>query len=67
MSAITDQEKDALRRALCYVDEPGAPLDDSAKCPETARATEVKFSAGGDKISTRYDVDPDLARSRSRS
>jgi preprotein translocase subunit SecF len=26
------------------------------------KATEVKFSAGGDKISTRYDVEPDLAK-----
>jgi preprotein translocase subunit SecF len=62
VSAITDQEKGALRRALCYVDEPGVPLGDEAKCPENARATEVKFSAGGDKISTRYDVDPDLGK-----
>ncbi len=62
VSAITDQEKDALRRALCFVDEPGAPLSDPEKCPESARATEVKFSAGGDKISTRYDVDPDLSK-----
>jgi preprotein translocase subunit SecF len=62
VSAITDQEKDALRRALCFIDEPGAPLDDPRKCPDNARATEVKFSAGGDKISTRYDVDPDLSK-----
>lgn len=62
VSAITDQEKGLLRAALCYVDEPGAPLGDATKCPETARATEVKFSAGGDKISTRYDLDPDLAK-----
>ena len=62
VSAITDREKEALRRALCYVDEPGAPLGDPVACPENARATEVKFSAGGDKISTRYDVDPDLEK-----
>jgi preprotein translocase subunit SecF len=60
VSAITDQEKDGLRRALCYLDDPGSKLDDPAACPESARATEVKFSAGGDKISTRYDVEPDL-------
>ena len=62
VSAITDQEKDALRRALCFVDEPGAPLSDPIKCPESAKATEVKFSAGGDKISTRYDAEPDLTK-----
>jgi len=64
VSAITDQEKDALRRALCLVDDPGAPLSDPIQCPENARATEVKFSAGGDKITTRYDVDPDLGKVR---
>ena len=60
VSAITDAEKAALRRTLCYVDEASAPSQDVKACPENARATEVKFSAGGDKVSTRYDVDPDL-------
>jgi preprotein translocase subunit SecF len=62
VSAITDEEKGGLRRALCLVEEPGVPLDDAQKCPENARATEVKLSAGGDKISARYDVDPDLEK-----
>ena len=62
VSAITDEEKASLRRALCYADEPGAPMGDPSACPADARATEVKFSAGGDKISTRYDTDPDLAK-----
>jgi preprotein translocase subunit SecF len=62
VSAITEAEKDALRRALCLVEDPQAPLSDGALCPDNARATEVKFSAGGDKISTRYDVDPDLEK-----
>jgi preprotein translocase subunit SecF len=62
VSAITDQEKEALRRGLCYVDNSASPLDDPEKCPGNARATEVKFSAGGDKISARYDTDPDLAK-----
>jgi preprotein translocase subunit SecF len=60
VSAITEQEKAALRGALCYVEDPQAPLNDREKCPENARATEVKFSAGGDKITTRYDTDPNL-------
>jgi len=60
VSAITDDEKVALRRALCYVEDTQAPITDTVKCPENARATEVKFSAGGDKVSTRYDVDPNL-------
>lgn len=62
VSAINDEEKDALRKALCLTDDPQAPVADTDKCPENARATEVKFSAGGDKISTRYDVDPDLEK-----
>jgi preprotein translocase subunit SecF len=60
VSAITDAEKAALRRALCYVDEPSTPSQDATACPDSARATEVKFSAGGDKVSTRYDVEPDI-------
>jgi len=62
VSAITDQEKEALKRALCLVDDPGAPVGDPALCPDGAKATEVKFSAGGDKITTRYDVEPDLEK-----
>jgi preprotein translocase subunit SecF len=42
------------------VDDPQAALEDPVKCPSDARATEVKFSAGGDKVTTRYDIDPDL-------
>src|SRR5271165_3142445 len=53
VSAITDQEKEKLKQALCLIDDPGTPLSDLARCPENARATEVKFSAGGDKVSTR--------------
>jgi preprotein translocase subunit SecF len=62
VSAITDEEKGALRTALCYAEDGQPPIVDAAKCPDGARATEVKFSAGGDKISTRYDVDPDLEK-----
>ncbi|HEY5145962.1 MAG TPA: protein translocase subunit SecF [Polyangiaceae bacterium] len=62
VSAITDDEKGALRTALCYVEDGQAPVADPARCPDNARATEVKFSAGGDKISTRYDVDPDIEK-----
>jgi preprotein translocase subunit SecF len=64
VSAITEEEKDSLRRALCYVGEPGAPTAPTEQCPEEVRATEVKFSAGGDKITTRYEADPDLAKIR---
>jgi preprotein translocase subunit SecF len=64
VTAITPEEQESVKRALCYVDDPAAPLGDPEKCPENARATEVKFSAGGDKVSMRYDVDADLAKIR---
>jgi preprotein translocase subunit SecF len=64
VSAISEAEKDGLKRALCYVDAPGAPLDDATACPPGAKATEVKISAGGDKIGTRYDAEPDLEKIR---
>ncbi len=60
VTAITDKEKDSLRSALCFVKEGEKP--DEARCPPSARATEVKFSLGGDKIDTRYETDPDLAK-----
>jgi len=60
VTAISDTEKAALYVALCYLEDPRSPLSDPVKCPDSARATEVKFSAGGDKITARYDVDPNL-------
>lgn len=59
ISTVSDATKDAIKKALCLGAE--GPADDPT-CPENARATEVKFSAGGDKIAIRYDAAPDLAR-----
>jgi preprotein translocase subunit SecF len=59
ISTVDDATKNAIKAALCMgVDAP----DDDAKCPKSARATEVKFSAGGDKIASRYDAEPDLEK-----
>jgi preprotein translocase subunit SecF len=66
VSAITETEKVALKQALCYADDTQAPITDEARCPASVKATEVKFSAGGDKISTRYDAEPDLAKIRAQ-
>jgi len=66
VSAITETEKVALKQALCYADDTQAPITDEARCPVSVKATEVKFSAGGDKISTRYDAEPDLAKVRAQ-
>jgi preprotein translocase subunit SecF len=62
VSALNDQSKDQLRKALCMTNDSSAQVSDAVACPADARATEVKFSAGGDKLSTRYDTDPDLAK-----
>jgi preprotein translocase subunit SecF len=60
VSVVDDVSKDKLRAALCLTDDPKTPAADPILCPANARATEVKFSLGGDKIATRYDSDPDI-------
>ncbi len=56
ISTVDEATKEALKKSLCL----GVEGDDESKCPKSARATEVKFSAGGDKLSVRYDSEPDL-------
>jgi preprotein translocase subunit SecF len=58
VSVLTPAQQTALKTHLCLT-EAGATAPPS--CPENARASEVKFSPGGEKISLRYDVPPDLA------
>lgn len=60
VTAISDSDKDLLKHALCFVKEGETP--DEARCPPNARATEVKFSQGGDKIAARYDTEPDIKK-----
>jgi preprotein translocase subunit SecF len=55
ISTVDETTKNALKKALCL----GVEGDD-ANCPKDARATEIKFSAGGDKLSVRYDTDPSI-------
>jgi len=57
ISTVDETSRDALKKALCLGVE-----GENAACPMNARATELKFSAGGDKLSARYDTDPDLAK-----
>ncbi len=54
VSALDDARKTAVEQAFCHGN--GAPQG----CAPEARASEVKFSAGGDKISARFDVTPNL-------
>ena len=57
ISTVDETTKQQLRAALCL----NVEGDDESKCPKTSRATEVKFSAGGDKLGVRYDNEPNLA------
>src|SRR5688500_2693237 len=58
VSALSEAEKGILRERLCFADE-GSPISEE-KCPPEVRASEVKFSPAGEKISARYEVTPDL-------
>ena len=60
ITAIREEDKDKLKAALCLTKE--GETADPVKCPPSAHASEVKFSQGGDKISARYDAEPDLAK-----
>ncbi|MRG91122.1 protein translocase subunit SecF [Polyangium spumosum] len=62
VSALSDEQKEAIRQKACVLPEDGAVSPDfEARCPANARASEIKFSPGGDKISMRYETEPDLA------
>jgi preprotein translocase subunit SecF len=62
VTAIDEPAKEKLKVALCLTEDPKAPPADPVACPPNARATEVKFSLGGDKIHTRYETEPDLEK-----
>jgi preprotein translocase subunit SecF len=58
VTVLSDAEKATIRDRMCMLNESGvAP----AGCPADASASEIKFSPGGDKISARYEVAPNLA------
>ena len=64
VSSLSDAQKQAFRDRLCLETE-GAALPED-RCPQALRATEIRFSPGGDKISVRYESTPDLAAIASR-
>ena len=57
ISTVDDASRETLKKALCLGIE-----GENAACPTNARATELKISAGGDKLSVRYDANPDLEK-----
>ena len=61
VSTLSEEQEKKVERALCFT--PGLP---EAECPKERRATEVKFSPGGDKITARYRDAPDLAYIKER-
>lgn len=61
VSTLSEETQRGFERALCFGANPNA-----AECPTNARATEVKFSPGGDKVTARFAEAPDLARIRER-
>jgi len=58
VTVLTEAQKQTIRDAMCFAAE-GAQLPED-RCPANVRASEIKFSPGGDKISARYDATPDL-------
>jgi preprotein translocase subunit SecF len=66
VSVLDDTLRDKMKVALCLTEDTKIPAADPAACPQSARATEVKFSQGGDKIETRYDSAPDLEKIRAQ-
>lgn len=55
ISTVDEGTKEQVKKALCLGVE-----GENAGCPANARATEVKFSAGGDKLSVRYDIEASI-------
>ena len=58
VTVLTEAEKALIRQKMCLAGDDGQT---PAGCQPSSTASEVKFSPGGDKISARYDVPPDLA------
>jgi len=59
VTAIDDSMLVDIHDALCYASkEPGQDLPED-RCPKSVQPTELKVSPGGDKISLRFDQEPD--------
>lgn len=55
VSALSEEQKGVISQRMCFAEGAAAEA-----CPPSSRATEIKWSPGGDKISARYEVDPDV-------
>jgi preprotein translocase subunit SecF len=64
VSTLSDATKDQLRQRMCFVDSaPGGGGKPEGCTPETT-AVELRFSPGGDKLTARYEAEPDIAKIR---
>ena len=61
VTAIDDNQLKTIHNALCFTPSPGGEFDEE-RCPKSLQPTELKVSPGGDRISLRYDADPDLVK-----
>jgi preprotein translocase subunit SecF len=61
VSILDDATKEKLKQGLCLGLDPKTIADDDARCPKDARATDVKFSPGGDKVLVHYESEPNVA------
>jgi preprotein translocase subunit SecF len=59
VSALSAEQSRIVRDKLCFFAHESEI--DEARCPPAVRATEVRISPGGDKITMRYENAPDLA------
>ena len=60
VSTISDRTKRETEARLCFSDAP------SGECKSGERATEIKWSPGGQSLTLRFDSAPDLVRLRER-
>ena len=60
VSVLAEEQKATIRGKMCLVPEGASPTP-TEQCPANLQASDVKFSPGGDKITARYEVEPDLA------
>lgn len=65
VSALTEEQMEAVKTQLCLQPEDPNQKLDPAKCPPGLVTTEVKFSPGGEKLTARYQESPCEGEARS--
>lgn len=60
VSSIDDAQRGRISEALCFMKADGTDVSEDV-CPKDKQPTEIKFSPGGEKVSLRFEKEPDLA------